>query len=201
MNETKSSPTAQSLGHVIALLMDAPVRMATALAGAATQATARGCEIPPPCWQPRRAGSCHMTLTPGGTGILRIHVTNCEWSRQVAGINASGKLAGWLTLNPTMVVIEPQETATIVVTVHVPANMKPGVRLTGLLLVRGCLDHAVRLEVTVADCAQCAVCDISIQDCPDHIHHWYDHFYCPRPCRNQGRTADTPSTPGILANG
>jgi len=24
--------------------------------------------------------------------------------------------------------------------------------------------------------------DIEIEDCPDLIHHWYDHFYCPRPC-------------------
>jgi hypothetical protein len=21
-----------------------------------------------------------------------------------------------------------------------------------------------------------------VEDCPDLIHHWYDHFYCPRPC-------------------
>jgi hypothetical protein len=201
MNATSGSTTARSLGDAFALLMDVPIRMATALAGAATQVTAPGCDIPPPCWEPRPAGSCRMTLTPGGTGQLRIHVTNCEWRRHVVGINAAGKLAAWLTLTPTMVIIEPQETATIIVTVHVPADMKPGLRAAGVLLVRGCLGHAVRLDVGVADCAQCAVCDIAIQDCPDHIHHWYDHFYCPRPCRNQVRTgiADTPGNMQGLA--
>jgi hypothetical protein len=202
MNGTRDSTTARALGDVFALLIDAPVRMATALAGAATQVTAPGCEIPPPCWQPRRAGTCRMTLAPGGSGTLRVHVQNCEWQRQVVGINATGKVAAWLTLTPTMLVIEPQETATIVATVHVPVNVQPGARVTGVLLVRGCLDHAVRVEVGVAECTVCAVCDIAIQDCPDHIHHWYDHFYCPRPCRNQGRTFDSQETgPGMLAHG
>jgi hypothetical protein len=21
-----------------------------------------------------------------------------------------------------------------------------------------------------------------VEDCPDLLHHWYDHFYCNRPC-------------------
>jgi hypothetical protein len=201
MNGTKQNTATGSPGGMLAVLLDLPLRMAATLAGAATQRRAHGCEIPPPCWLPREAGSCHMTLTPGGVGTLRIDVTNCGWSRQVVGLGATGNLAGWLTLTPTMVVIEPQETATLVATVDVPASMKPGVQLSGLLLVRGCVDHAVRIRVSVAECAQCVVCRIAIQDCADHIHHWYDHFYCPRPCR-QGRPVDTPDNrPGILAHG
>lgn len=202
MSTPDSRVVAQSLGQVFALLLDAPVRMASALAGSAAQVTAGGCAIPPPCWEPRRAGTCHMTLTPGGTGTLRVHVTNCEWARQVVGLTAIGKLAAWVTLSPTMLVIDGQDTATFVVTVHPPAGMKPGARLAGTLLVRGCLDHAVRLEVAVADCAQGTGCDVSIRDCPDHVHHWYDHFYCYRPCRGQGRQVETPSDrPGMLAHG
>jgi hypothetical protein len=28
----------------------------------------------------------------------------------------------------------------------------------------------------------CADTEVEIEDCPDLIHHWYDHFYCERPC-------------------
>jgi hypothetical protein len=24
--------------------------------------------------------------------------------------------------------------------------------------------------------------EVEVDDCPDNIHHWYDHFYCERGC-------------------
>jgi hypothetical protein len=33
--------------------------------------------------------------------------------------------------------------------------------------------------------------EVEINDCPDMIHHWYDHFYCHRHCQDQ-------RTPGIF---
>jgi hypothetical protein len=158
--------------------------MATALAGTAAQVQRCGCHIPPPCWEPKRAGTCHLTLTPGGAGTVRIHVHNCEWARRVVRVTATGQLAAWVTLSPTTLLVEPQETATMIATVHVPDHVKPGARISGLLIVRGCLNHVIRVEITVAECAGCAFCDVNVQDCQDHIHHWYDHFYCPRPCHN-----------------
>lgn len=185
MNEVNGDSSARLLGNVVTTLFDAPVRMATALAGAATQATSRGCEIPPPCWEPRRAGVCRMVLTPGGTGTVRLQVTNCGWDRHIVALRASGTLASWITLSPTTVVIGPQDRATMLASIHVPDRMKPGLRATGLLLVRGCRDHVVRLEVAIAECADCAGCTVPIDDCADYLHHWYDHFYCYRPCRNR----------------
>jgi hypothetical protein len=99
-------------------------------------------------------------------------------------ITALGKIAAWLKFEPTTIVVDPQGTETYLVTVRVPAGIKPGQSISGHILVRGCDDHFVRLNITVAECAGTACCDIQIEDCPDHIHHWYDHFYCPRPCRN-----------------
>jgi hypothetical protein len=26
---------------------------------------------------------------------------------------------------------------------------------------------------------------VEVEDCPDLIHHWYDHFYCDRPCTDR----------------
>lgn len=174
----------RALTQAVANLLNAPAQMAATLVGSLTNARSGGCTIPPPCWEPRPAGRCALTLPPGCTGTMRVHVSNCDWGRRVVGITALGKLAGWLAFQPTTLVIGPQERATFVVKVHVPDGVEPGETLAGPVLVRGCVDHFVRLEVAVAECAGVTCCDISLDDCPDHIHHWYDHFYCPRPCRD-----------------
>lgn len=184
MTGTDGNTSARALGDAIATLLNAPARMAETLAGAASTRRSPGCEIPPPCWEPRPAGSCRIRIPPGGTATIRVHVSNCDWTRRVVGITALGKIAGWLKFEPTTLIVDPQERQTFQVTVRVPDGVKPGQFLSGPLLVRGCLDHFARIEVTVAECAGGACCDIHVNDCPDHIHHWYDHFYCPRPCRN-----------------
>jgi hypothetical protein len=173
----------RALSDAIAALFNAPLQMATALAGGVGQRASPGCEIPPPCWEPRPAGTCKMQLAPGGTGTLRIHVANCDWSRRLVMITAIGKIAGWLKFDPTTLIVDPQGAETFLVTVRVPDSMKPGQRSSGPILVRGCIDHFVRLEVTVAECPGQSCCDTTVKDCQDNIHHWYDHFYCARPCR------------------
>lgn len=184
MISADGSTGARALGDAIAGLLDAPARMAAAFAGALAKRGSQGCEIPPPCWEPRPAGTCVLALAPGCAGTIRVHVSNCDWSSRVVGITALGKLAGWLKFEPTTLVVGPQERATFVVTVRVPDGVKPGQTASGPLIVRGCLDHFARIEVGVRECAGQTCCDIDVKDCPDHIHHWYDHFYCPRPCRN-----------------
>lgn len=184
MTGMDGNTSTRALGDAIATLLNAPARMAETLAGAATTLRSAGCEIPPPCWEPRPAGSCRIRIPPGGAATIRVHVSNCDWTRRVVGITALGKIAGWLKFEPTTLIVDPQERQTFLVTVRVPDGVKPGQFLSGPLLVRGCLDHFARIEVTVAECAGGACCDIHVNDCPDHIHHWYDHFYCPRPCRN-----------------
>ncbi len=174
----------RALGDAIAGFLQVPARLAGALAGGLATRGLRGCEIPPPCWEPRPAGTCSLVLPPGCTGTLRVHVTNCSWRTRIVGITAVGHLAGWLKFEPTTQVIDLQAQATFVVRVRAPDDVKPGHTVSGLIVVRGCLDHVVRLRVTVAECAGRTCCEVAIQDCQDHIHHWYDHFYCLRPCRD-----------------
>jgi hypothetical protein len=175
----------QALGEAIAALLNAPVQLATALAGGVTGGRSPGCEIPPPCWEPRPAGHCRLELPPGGTGTVLVDVSNCDWTRRIVHITAVGAIAAWLKFDPTTLVIDPQGTGTFRVVVRVPDTVKPGQRLSGPVLIRGCMDHFVKLDVVVADCAAGGCCRAHVNDCPDHIHHWYDHFYCYRPCRNK----------------
>ncbi|MCC6316995.1 MAG: hypothetical protein IT361_04815 [Gemmatimonadaceae bacterium] len=173
------------VGGALGALLETPLRVAATLTETAvSRAGSCGCEVPPPCWEPRHAGTCRLEVPPGGTATVRVHVANCGWGRQVVAVTALGKLAAWLTFTPTALVLDPQESATFLVTVHVPDKVPIGQRLSAPLIVRGCNNHFVRLEVLVTDCAGRTCCDVAIDDCPDHVHHWYDHFYCPRPCLN-----------------
>lgn len=189
---TEALPTLK-LGSSVAKLLDMPSQLAAAVLSGAIERTTGGCTIPAPCWEPKLAGTCQLTLIPGNKALLRIHVMNCGWTRQVVTVTALGKLAGWLSFAPTTLMLDPQERATLTVSVHAPDWAKGGERLSGPVIVRGCRDHFVRVEVSIGDCTTGTCCDISINDCADHVHHWYDHFYCPRPC-NSPRP---PSTVGV----
>lgn len=182
-----------TLGNSLAGMLKLPTQLAEAVAGEAMSRTASGCEIPPPCWEPKHAGTCHLSLVPGNKALLRLHVMNCGWTRQVVSITGLGKLAGWMSFTPTTLLLDPQERATFIVSVQAPEWAKPGERLSGPVLVRGCRDHFVRVEIEIGDCTTGTCCDITINDCADQVHHWYDHFYCRRPCN----TPRPPSTVGV----
>jgi hypothetical protein len=202
MNDSPGSINTKALGNAFAGFLEVPVQLAAGFANALATRASPGCEIPPPCWEPRNAGTCCLTLIPGSVGTVRVRITNCQWSRQIFTISALGKMAGWINLAPTTVIVDPQETATILVSVSVPANMKPGESMSGPLIVRGCLNHFARIDVNVTDCVGLNSCNINIKDCPDHVHHWYDHFYCYRPCQNASiRDVPATSLTGSLRDG
>ncbi len=172
-----------ALGNSIAKFLELPTQLATSVVGGALDRTSCGCAIPTPCWEPKHEGTCRLTLMPGNKANIRLHILNCGWRPQVVLITGLGKLAGWMTFSPTTMSLGPQERATMNVTVQVPDGINTGERLSGPVIIRGCRDHFVRVEVTVGECGLVTCgCDIEIDDCADNVHHWYDHFYCPRPC-------------------
>jgi len=185
---------ARVMSDAIAGVLGAQTQVAAALAGSLTRRSsscgswpvysAGGCEIPPPCWEPQPAGTCSLELAPGTGGTIRVRVTNCGWTRQIVAITAPGRLAAWMTFTPTALILYPQERATLLVTLQVPAAVPIGRAFSTALVIRGCRDHFARIELAVGDCVGGArnCCDVCVDDCADQIHHWYDHFYCARPC-------------------
>ncbi len=182
MNASTEKLPTLSLGTSIAKLLEMPTQFAAAVVGGALERTSSGCTIPPPCWEPKHAGTCNLMLVPGNKALIRIHVMNCGWSRQVVSVTALGKLAGWITFSPTTLLLDPQERATLLVAVQAPEWAKVGERLSGPVIIRGCRNHFVRVELVLGECTSNSCCDITIDDCAENVHHWYDHFYCPRPC-------------------
>jgi hypothetical protein len=145
--------------------------------------TGCGCEIPPPCWVPQPLGDRTTEACAGSKAVLRLHITNCGFKGrtiQVAATNKAVKVA------PASLALGPLEDGVVVLSLDVPEGATQGQTQKTLVFVRGCKDHYLRWTVEVAGPSASCSTDLELEDCPDLVHHWYDHFYCQRPCLHRG---------------
>ena len=78
------------------------------------------------------------------------------------------------------------EEGLVAVSLAVPTGSTKGQTQKSLVWIRGCKDYFIRWTVvTAASGVSCCATELELEDCPDLIHHWYDHFYCQRPCPNR----------------
>jgi hypothetical protein len=164
-----------------------PLSLLAPLSTCATPATRKsaqcGCDIPPPCWAPQPMGDVDSAVCPGATATVRIHVTNCGATARTINIQAVGS---GVTITPASLPLGPMERGRVVVSVTLPADADLGSRREVLVWVRGCHDHYLRWTIHASPQPDCECDDIHVSDCPDYVHHWYDHFYCDRPCVHKG---------------
>ena len=154
------------------------------LRGAASRAVPHAsctCHIPPPCWAPQPLGELASHVCPGAAATLRIRVTNCGAAKRTFRFEATGAAAG-VTLAPATLILGALERGQAVASVAVPATASCGEEQEALIWVRGCQDHVLRWRIRVAARGVDSCHQIDVEDCPDLVHHWYDHFYCQRPC-------------------
>jgi hypothetical protein len=144
------------------------------------------CDIPPACWLPRPLGEIRSFVCAGGKASVRIRVTNCQ--PQASHVEAAfAEAATANNVNPGKVVPEaatvgPMERKSFTASYDVPTDASKGQEIETLLWVRGCNAYYLRWVVEVMENASECCHEIKVDDCPDYVHHWYDHFYCDRPC-------------------
>jgi hypothetical protein len=143
-----------------------------------------GCEIPPPCWVPRKLGRKQTRACPGESATVALRLENCGVRPRSFAIESSGDDEG-IAITPAKLTLGPFERASVSAVLPVAANAAKGSERELLLWVRGCHDHVLRWTVTAGRPAvRCCPCVVDVRDCPDLVHHWYDHFYCEHPCRH-----------------
>lgn len=145
------------------------------------------CDIPEPCWVPKCLGEFECALCPGSSATLRLRVTNDDLARREIHAVASGAGAKQVRFSPPSLALGPKERGVITASLAVPAEAKDGETFETIVWLRGCRDYYVRWTAKVGSGGGCCAHELAICDGPDHLRHWYDHFYCPRPCRNQAR--------------
>ena len=139
------------------------------------------CEIPPPCWMPQRLCDVTSTGCAGGVANLRLRVANCGPAPRRVSVEAVGKPGG-LTVKPEAVELGPYQREYVAVSLALAPGAAKGEEREIVLMVRGCRDHVLRWTAKVSSSETCSCGTVEVEDCPDLLHHWYDHFYCARGC-------------------
>ncbi|MDD1677638.1 MAG: hypothetical protein LUO93_00445, partial [Methanomicrobiales archaeon] len=124
-------------------------------------------------------------VCPGGTASVRIRVTNCTMTNRVVHLQAAGAHAADVKFNPATLTLGPMERDFAVASFATPPKAGHGEEWEVLLWVRGCRDHYLRWTIKANDRGQDSCHEVEVDDCPDLVHHWYDHFYCDRACTHQ----------------
>lgn len=141
------------------------------------------CEMPPPCWMPRPLCPVTSTGCAGSAARVRLRITNCGPAPRRVSVQALNGANG-VTIEPAALGLGPYEREFVAVSAALPAGAARGEEREIVLLVRGCRDHVLRWTVKVASSESCSCGVVEVDDCPDHTHHWYDHFHCARDCSN-----------------
>ena len=142
-----------------------------------------GCEIPPPCWQPQPLGEVTSFAAPGAQATLRFRITNATFSARTIDFIASP--ATNVTFSEDPVSLAPLQRRVVLAFFQVPSSTKEGSEDEVVIFIRGCRNYYVRWTVKVMDCGSTMCNEIDLEDEPDLIHHWYDHFYCHRECQKR----------------
>lgn len=143
------------------------------------------CRVPRPFWWPHQVAEVNSYVCPGGVATLRIIIKNNgprPGKYQVAVLPSA--LAGNATISEPEFLLVPFERKTVAVSFMVPGDHAVGQVDEPLVWVRGCLEHVVVWRVTASKLSSTVCHEVAITDTPNYEHHWYDHFYCERPCRN-----------------
>jgi hypothetical protein len=135
-----------------------------------------GCDIPPPCWYPKAAGELKSHVCPGATASLRVRITNCGPTPRTVEVTGTQSMK----VDPSSLQLGPMERGIVTVSVGVPSGAATDTE--HLVWLRGCHDHFIRWTVCSSTRGVDSCHELDVEDCPDYLHHWYDHFYCPRPC-------------------
>ncbi|MGH8428485.1 MAG: hypothetical protein ACRES7_10990 [Gammaproteobacteria bacterium] len=145
-----------------------------------------GCTIPTPCWMPQPLGELTALVCPGGTSTLRIRFTNCSMQETTVSVTADSPDVQF-TIEPASLALAPLQRGVVTVSAKIPGDAANGQEFESLIRVRGCREYYLRYTLKAATKGSDCCHEIDVDDCPDYVHHWYDHFYCPRPCMHQTR--------------
>jgi hypothetical protein len=128
---------------------------------------------------PKALGEVSCQLKPGGTGEVKLVVTNHDYRPHQVTAQSAGQNAGLVTIAPAQLALGPKERTTIVATFVAPKQ--PGT-YEAMLWVSVCSDHYLRWTIEVGERQNACCYVVTVDDEPDYVVHWYDHFYCQKPC-------------------
>lgn len=161
------------------------------------------CEVPEPCWMPLSLGEVRCRLAPGDTGTVCLVVTNGDFRPRSYQFAATGRSAAHVSFSTPAVTLGPKERVAVTARFTVPRDGKDGedcrcIDHEPLLWVRGCRNHYLRWRIDEVAACQACCHEVAVDDNPDYVLHWYDHFYLPRPCYGAALGTQPGTTTGVV---
>jgi len=144
------------------------------------------CDVPEPCWMAKSLGEAKCQLAPDASGEIRFIVANEDYKARDFIVQASGPHASLVSITDLSFVLGPKERKTVTARFVMPSEGPQDYDL--LLWVKGCSDHYLRWVITRTQETQACCYEVDVNDQPDYVVHWYDHFYCMKPCHGTGRS-------------
>ncbi len=160
----------------------------------ASASTAGCCRIPPPCWLPQSLGECTSHVGQCKSACIELVVTNCDATQRTITV-AVPQGGTQVTVSPASLDLGPYERGTVSVCYEAQQNEQGGSH-EYLVWVQGCREYYLRWTVSVGTTGVDSCHQVTVDDCPDYIHHWYDHFYCGRQCASARGTVGGVATHG-----
>lgn len=140
------------------------------------------CHVPPPCWLPVKLGDCISHAGACAVAKLRIVVTNCDVIARTISIRVDGDKE--VEMTPASAHVGPMQRATFELRRKIGEDAEAGLH-EALVWIDGCRRYVLRWTVSVGTSGFDSCHEIAVDDCQEHRHHWYDHFYCHRPCTSR----------------
>lgn len=137
-----------------------------------------GCEIPPPCWMPQPLPEVTSHICPGSTAILRVRVTNCGLGTRTIEVMGGPHV----DVDGSPLSLGPFDSGTVVLRTTLPGDADRDDAVDRTIWIKGCREHYLHWRVRADRRCDSSVHEIHVEDCPDLVHHWYDHFFCAHPC-------------------
>jgi hypothetical protein len=191
MKTSSSAVPVKEIGTTLAELLKTQARLGTQLVDIVSQVklprSQSCCDIPEPCWMPVELGEIESFACPGATSVVRLVITNCDRVPHNYSVSATGADAGLVNLQPATLSLGPKERGQVLATLKISPDAKDSQDFEVLLWIRGCKEYFLRWTVEVGSRGGDCCHEVEVDDCPDLIHHWYDHFYCARPCYFDGK--------------
>lgn len=147
------------------------------------------CDIPEPCWMPHNLGEICCHLSAGDVGEICFVITNEDFRPHDYTVVASGEDAGLVQVDKPQFTLGPKERRVVSARFKVPEKQRPEAEsccqcndYEAVIWVQGCHSHYLNWNINTCEKSKKCCHEVSVDDKPDYVHHWYDHFYVMRPC-------------------
>jgi hypothetical protein len=165
---------------VLESLVGTPLPELGSVTRRASKCCTGSCDIPPPCWAPQSLGERTSHVSPCSDATLELALENCELKPRSIKVATTGYQG--VVVTPADLTLGPLERARVRLVASIPKGTAIGTEHEVTIVIAGCKVHYLHWKLSVGTLGLTSDQPVKVKDCRDFVHHWYDHFYCPRPC-------------------